>query len=62
MRSRAADFRNALVMDCFYRSGMVLLGAGRNTVRFCPGLTLAPEEAQTAVDLFATSLHALTQV
>ncbi len=61
-KERAADFRNALVMDCFYRSGMVLLGAGRNTVRFCPGLTLAPEEAQTAVDLFATSLHALTQV
>ncbi len=61
-KERASDFRNALVMDCFYRSGMVLLGAGRNTVRFCPGLTLTAAEAQTAVDLFATSLHALTQV
>jgi len=61
-KERASDFRNALVMDCFYRSGMVVLGAGRNAVRFCPGLTLSVEEAQTAVDLFATSLHALTQV
>ncbi|MBM4390512.1 MAG: acetyl ornithine aminotransferase family protein [Deltaproteobacteria bacterium] len=61
-KERASDFRNALVMDCFYRSGMVVLGAGRNAVRFCPALTLSVEEAQTAVDLFATSLHALTQV
>jgi 4-aminobutyrate aminotransferase-like enzyme len=40
---------------------MVILGAGQSTVRFCPALTLSLEEAQTAVDIFATSLHALSQ-
>ena len=61
-KARASELRNAVVMDCFYRSGMVILGAGQNTVRFCPALTLTEEEAATAVDIFATSLHALTQV
>jgi 4-aminobutyrate aminotransferase len=61
-KERAGDLRNAVVMDCFFRSGMVVLGAGQNTVRFCPALTLTAEEAATAVDCFATSLHALTQV
>lgn len=61
-KKRASELRNAVVMDCFYRSGMVILGAGQNTIRFCPALTLTEAEAQTAVDLFATSLHALTQV
>ena len=61
-RERACDLRNAVVMDCFYRSGMVLLGAGQNTVRWCPALTLTEAEAATAVELFTTSLHALTQV
>lgn len=61
-KARANELRNAVVMDCFYRSGMVVLGAGQNTVRFCPALTLTEAEAETAVDLFATSLNALTQV
>jgi 4-aminobutyrate aminotransferase len=60
-KERASELRNAVVMDCFYRSGMVILGAGQNTVRFCPALTLSEAEARTAVELFATSLHALTQ-
>ncbi len=61
-KERASELRNAVVMDCFYRSGMVILGAGQNTVRFCPALTLTEHEAATAVELFATSLHALTKV
>lgn len=61
-KARANDLRNDVVMDCFHRSGMVLLGAGQNTVRFCPALTLTEEEAATAVELFARSLNALTQV
>ena len=61
-RGRASDLRNAVVMDCFHRSGMVILGAGQNTVRFCPALTLTEQEAATAVELFATSLNALAPV
>jgi 4-aminobutyrate aminotransferase len=61
-RGRASELRNAVVMDCFHRSGMVILGAGQNTVRFCPALTLTEQEAATAVELFATSLNALAPV
>ncbi len=61
-KARASEFRNTLVMDCFHRGGMVILGCGQNTVRFCPGLTLSPDEAQTAVNIFAESLNALAPV
>ncbi len=61
-RKRASELRNAVVMDCFHRSGMILLGAGQNAVRFCPALTLSEQEAATAVELFATSLNALAPV
>lgn len=59
-KKRATELRNKLVMDCFFRSGMVILGAGQNSIRFCPALTLTEEEAAVAVELFATSLNALT--
>ena len=61
-KERACTLRNDLVMDCFHRGGVVLLGAGQNTVRFCPALTLSLDEAQVAVELFAKSLHALSPV
>jgi 4-aminobutyrate aminotransferase len=61
-KERASTLRNELVMDMFFRSGMVILGAGQNTIRFCPPLILSREEADLSVELFATSLHALTGV
>lgn len=61
-KERAITLRNDLVMHAFLQHGLVILGAGQNTIRFCPGLILTEEEAATAVDLFATSLHALTGV
>ncbi len=59
-KERAPTLRNELVMDAFYRGGMVILGAGQSTVRFCPALTLSRDEAALSVELFAKSLHALT--
>lgn len=61
-KERAGDLRNTLVMDAFHRSGMVILGCGTNTIRFCPALTTTSAEAALAVELFTTSLHALTGV
>jgi 4-aminobutyrate aminotransferase len=61
-RGRAGDLRNRVVMDCLHRSGMIILGAGQNTVRFCPALTLTEQEAALAVELFSRSLHALAPV
>jgi 4-aminobutyrate aminotransferase len=59
-KKRASDLRNRLVMHAFHKHGMVILGCGQNTVRFCPALTLSEEEAALAVDLFARSLEELT--
>lgn len=61
-KERAPELRNELVMDAFHRSGMVILGAGQSTIRFCPALTLTEDEATLAVELFTRSLHALTGV
>ncbi|MFN7142557.1 MAG: acetyl ornithine aminotransferase family protein [Myxococcota bacterium] len=59
-RERASELRNNLVMDAFLKGGMVILGCGQNTIRFCPGLVITQEEAAVAVDLFAQSLDRLT--
>ncbi len=57
-KERAPEARNAVVSAAF-RRGLLILGAGRNTVRFCPPLVLTAEEADTAVRLFD---EALTEV
>ena len=61
-RDAAAELRNKLVMHAFHKHGMVILGAGQNTIRFSPGLVLTEGEAAVAVELFAKSLHDLTGV
>lgn len=54
-KERAAEERNAVVNAAF-RRGLLILGAGRNTVRFCPPLVLTADEADTAVTLFDAAL------
>ncbi len=54
-KERAPEARNAVVNAAF-RRGLLILGAGRNTVRFCPPLVLTAAEADTAVRLFDDAL------
>lgn len=58
-KERASDERNAVVQAAF-RRGLLILGAGRNTVRFCPPLVLTADEADTAVRIFGESLAEVT--
>ena len=51
----ATDERNRLIQHCFQK-GLLLLGCGENTVRFCPPLIVAEKEADTAVSIFADAL------
>jgi 4-aminobutyrate aminotransferase len=44
-----------IVQECF-RRGLLLLGCGRNTVRFCPGLVITREEASVALGIFERAL------
>jgi 4-aminobutyrate aminotransferase len=54
-KERAIEERTAVVNAAF-RRGLLVLGAGRNTVRFCPPLVLTEEEADVAVQLFDQAL------
>jgi len=61
-KARAVKLRNDLVMHAFHRYGLVILGAGQNTVRLCPGLVATEQECEVAVDIFTRSLNDLTGV
>jgi 4-aminobutyrate aminotransferase len=57
-KERAGDERNAVVTAAFQR-GLLVLGAGKNSIRFSPPLVLTREQADTAVRIFD---EALTEV
>ena len=57
-KERATDERNAVVTAAFNR-GLLILGAGKNSVRFSPPLVLTLEQADIAVKIFG---EALTEV
>jgi 4-aminobutyrate aminotransferase len=51
----APDARNRVVRACFER-GLLLLGCGESTVRFCPPLIVTERDVDTAVDIFEAAL------
>ena len=57
-KERATDERNAVVLEAFGR-GLLILGAGKNSIRFSPPLVLTREQADVAVKIFD---EALTEV
>jgi 4-aminobutyrate aminotransferase len=54
-KERAIEERNAVVTAAFSR-GLLILGAGKNSVRFSPPLVLTRAEADTAVRIFDEAL------
>jgi 4-aminobutyrate aminotransferase len=54
-KERAIDERDAVVTACFAR-GLLVLGAGKNAIRFSPPLVLSREQADTAVQIFDQAL------
>jgi 4-aminobutyrate aminotransferase len=48
--------RNRLV-ECCFEKGLLLLGCGESTVRFCPPLIVGEKEVDTAISIFAESLN-----
>jgi len=57
-KERATAERDRLVDECFKR-GLLVLGAGRNTLRLSPPLVLTRDEASTAVRIIDESLAAV---
>jgi 4-aminobutyrate aminotransferase len=54
-KERAIEERNAVVNGAFER-GLLLLGAGKNSIRFSPPLVLTREQADIAVRIFDQAL------
>jgi 4-aminobutyrate aminotransferase len=50
-KERAGDWRNRIVRRAFEK-GLLLLGCGDNTIRFCPALTVTEEEVDVCVGIF----------
>ena len=58
-KQRATAERDRLVDECFKR-GLLVLGAGRNTLRLSPPLVLTRRQAETAVAIIDESLAAIS--
>ena len=58
-KERAVDERNRVVQEMFQR-GVLILGAGRNAIRFAPPLVLTRDQADTIVSMFDDALGAVT--
>ena len=54
-KERAIEERNAVVSAAFQR-GLLVLGAGKNSIRFSPPLVLTREQADTAIAIFDEAL------
>jgi 4-aminobutyrate aminotransferase len=57
-KERATRERDRLVQAMFQR-GVLVLGAGRNAVRFAPPLVFTKEQADSVVDIFDEALGAV---
>jgi 4-aminobutyrate aminotransferase len=54
-KERAPELRDRVVQQCFER-GLLLLGAGPNTIRICPPLVIAKDQADFAMDTIEACL------
>jgi len=57
-KERAAEWRNQVIQKAFSK-GLLLLGCGENTIRFCPALTISPEEVDVGLSIFEEALRAV---
>jgi 4-aminobutyrate aminotransferase len=58
-KERADDWRDFVVQEAF-RKGLLLLGCGHNTIRFCPALTVSVEEIDVGLEIFGDVLRRIT--
>ena len=58
-KERATTEREAVVQAMF-RRGVLILGAGRNAIRFAPPLVLTRDQADIVVRVFDEALAAVT--
>ncbi|SPF39405.1 Acetylornithine aminotransferase [Syntrophobacter sp. SbD1] len=55
-KESAPDLRSLIVQSAFH-SGLLLLGCGESTIRFCPALTISAGEINTGLSIFEETLR-----
>jgi 4-aminobutyrate aminotransferase len=55
-KERASDLRNELIRKAFHK-GLLLLGCGENTIRFCPALTVSSDEIDVCLSIVEECLR-----
>lgn len=55
-KERASQWRDRIVRSAFEK-GLLLLGCGENTIRFCPALTISSEEVDTGLSIFEETVR-----
>ena len=56
-RKPAPDLRDRVEVEC-YKRGLIILGAGANTIRWSPPLVLTHENADVALEIFDEAITA----
>jgi 4-aminobutyrate aminotransferase len=54
-KERAEEWRDELIKGAFEK-GLLLLGCGQNSIRFCPALTVTDEEVDVCLTLFEDTI------
>jgi len=54
-KKEAPEWRNKIIQRAFEK-GLLLLGCGQNSIRFCPALTVSAEEIDLCLSIFEESL------
>jgi 4-aminobutyrate aminotransferase len=56
--NKKGNFRDQVLMRCFEK-GLILLGCGKDGIRFCPALNVTEEEVKTCVTILADTISEL---
>jgi len=54
-KAPAADWRGRIIQRAFEK-GLLILGCGQNSIRFCPSLTVSAEEIDVGLSIFEECL------
>ncbi len=55
-KERATEWRSEIIKKAFQK-GLLLLGCGENTIRFCPPLTVTEEEVDLCLQIFGEAVR-----
>ena len=56
--TKKGSYRDQVLMRCFEK-GLILLGCGKDGIRFCPALNVTDKEVETCVTILADTIKGI---